>query len=145
MRLLTVSTSCIASAVLLCSATALADPPAAAVPLEHEGVPGVWLPEAISRQVLADVEELRVRRAELELCHKRDEVQVARVKALTKALDAAKKSAAASQTVVDVAVRGREQAERDRDGWFAGKPWVWGPVGVVIGVVATGLVIGYAR
>ena len=138
-------TNCTASlALLLLASPVLAEPPKV-LPLEHEGQPGFWFPDTIARAALADIEELRVRRAELDLCRRQVEVKAERIKVLDKALTAARESAALSQSVIDEAVRGREQAERERSGWLAGQPWLWGGVGVVVGVVATGLVIHYAR
>ena len=148
------STSCIGTRLLACALACAvvllhaspvwADPPAA-VPLDRDGVPGVWMPEAMSRKVLADVEELRVRRAEVDLCRKRAALHDDRIKVLSKALDHSKQATATARGELDRAIRLRAQAERDRDGWLAGMPWLWGPVGVVLGVVGTGLVISYAR
>lgn len=138
------STACTASVLLLAAAPGLAAPPVA-VPLENEGEPGVWLPEDMARETLADVKELRVRRAELDLCYRRSEVQRERVRELHKGLDAARESAETSQQMLDAAVRGREEAERARHGWLAGMPWLWGGVGVVVGAVATGIIISQAR
>lgn len=148
------STSCIATrllaCVLACAVVLLhvspvwAEPPGVE-PLEREGEAGFWFPEAIARRALADVEELRVRRAEVELCRKRAELHDERVKALDKALTESKRATATARGELDRAIRGREEAERERDGWFAGKPWFWGVVGVAVGAVATGAIISYAR
>jgi hypothetical protein len=143
-RSLRVSISCTVSAALLATSLAHAEPPRA-ITLEHDGVPGIWMPEDMSRAMLADVEELRVRRTELELCKKRSTVQLERTKQLDAALAAARKSAATSQAQIDAAVRGREQAERDLDGWLAGKPWLWGVLGAVIGAVTTGVIVKYTQ
>lgn len=140
------STICIATsfALLLSSARAFAEPPGVE-PLERDGVSGYWFPEPIARRALADVEELRVRRAEIDLCRKQSELRSERAKQLDAALKAASESAAKSRAVVDEAVRGREQAERERSGWLAGKPWLWGIVGTVFGVAGTALVVHYTR
>lgn len=135
-----VSTSCIAS-ILLANSLALADPPPVAVTLEHEGAAGVWLPENMAREILADAEELRVRRSELDVCYRKSEVQSERIKTLTNMHDAAKATADAASEQLDRAVRGREQAERDKDGWLAGKPWLWWLIGGAVGAVVTAVVV----
>ena len=154
MKSQTASTSCIGTRLLACVlacavvllqvSPAWAEPPGVQ-PLEKDGEPGLWFPETIARRVLADVEELRVRRAEVDLCRKRAELHTERVAALDKALTESKRATATARGELDRAIRGREEAERERDGWFAGKPWFWGVVGVAVGAVATGFIISYAR
>jgi hypothetical protein len=121
---------------------AWADPPAA-ISVEHAGEPGLWLPRDMAQQVLADVEELRVRRTELQLCKARSDLRAERAEELEKALGASKKSATTSKKALDAAIRGREQAKRDSEGWFAGKPLVWGLVGALVGGVGTALAVHY--
>jgi ElaB/YqjD/DUF883 family membrane-anchored ribosome-binding protein len=139
-----VSIACIAS-VLLQTGLALADPPSVARPLSVDGRPGLWLPGDMARSVLADVEELQTRRVESALCRKQAATKDERIKELSKALDAARQSAAASQAVVETAMRAQRVAEQARDGWLAGKPWLWTTVGVVSGVLGSLAVFHYAR
>lgn len=117
----------------ICAPASAQEPPSGAM-LERDGVVGVWLPEAAHRLVLADLKELPLQRKRVKLLEKELRLKDANLTDLRigNAIVAQAKNEA--KAALGAAVRGKREAEADRDAWHRAR-LLWAGIGVVGGIV----------
>jgi hypothetical protein len=107
-------------------------PPTQAVPLELRGALGLWMPEEMSRQVQADVEELQHLRVVVERQEGRLELEAERVRNLHEINKLAIQERTFAVEALEAAVSARQEAEDALDAWYR-SPVLWAAVGLVLG------------
>jgi hypothetical protein len=111
---------------------------AQAVPLEKDGVSGVWMPSDMANKVLADVSELQLQKSlklEMDSLLK---IREERIVAFKEALDASEAIEQRTMKAMDDALKAKEEAEKKLNAWYR-SPVFWAIVG---GVVTVGLEVG---
>ncbi len=108
--------------------------------LDYRGTPGLWLRMDHARIVLKDVLKLETMEQEVTLLEKRRDLADYENDRLRLAMGQSEKAESKATSTLETAVRQAREAEEKRDSIFSGKPWLWGGVGVVVGVITTAVV-----
>jgi len=108
----------------------------------HEGEAGVWFRLDVARCLLGDVTELRLVRERVGLLDARLEIREEQITLTREALDLGRRAEERATGALEAAVRGRREAEEERDAWWR-SPILWFAVGAVV-TVALEVVAVYA-
>lgn len=103
--------------------------------MQLNGVEGIWFHLDVARCILAEVEELRVRRREVALL----EGRLRATDALTSTLQTTIENQTSSNRELEQALRQAREQVRPRE-WYE-SPFFWTPLALVLGV-AGGIVLG---
>ncbi len=112
----------------------------ARVQLEYRGTAGMWFRMDHARLILTDVLTLETKKQEVGLLEKRRDLADYESERIRLALEQSEKAEARATHALEIAVRHAREAEEKQDSIFSGKPWLWGGVGIVLGLVTTATV-----
>ena len=112
-----------------------------AIPLDHNGIEGVWFPAPTAKRVLADVQELRLLRERLALIDTQLALKEERIEILALKLAGADEIADNQEQIAEIRGQRLAEIEQESKSWYR-SPFLWLGVGVVVGVVGAGVLVG---
>lgn len=102
--------------------------------VEYQGEPGFWFRRDVALQMLADLQELPIRRQELTLIQEELELRDRQVERLREIVSLERGASQTAQDALGAALERASTAEGSRDAWWR-SPWLWLTVGIVTTVV----------
>lgn len=111
---------------------------AQAVPLDKDGVAGIWMPSDMANKALADVSELKLQKDLNSKMYSLLKIRAERITALKESLEASEAIEKRTMEAMDDALKAKEESEKKLNAWYR-SPVLWAIVG---GVVTIGLEVG---
>jgi hypothetical protein len=99
--------------------------------LEHEGAMGIWFELEVARCMLGRLSALPLYAQRVSLLAQRLQLSDERHQLMQRQVELANQATEAAEGALEAAVRGRRQAEEERDAWYR-HPLLWVVVGVVV-------------
>ncbi len=104
--------------------------------LTVDGVEGIWMPSTAHRLILADLREIPEQRRRVKLLEEKLSLQTGNLKDLRLAVAVATEARKEAVGALGAAVRGKREAEEDRDSWLR-SPVLWAGIGLAGGIAIT--------
>ena len=117
---------------------------AQAIALDHEGVPGVWMPFEMAKMALADGEELRLTKPLVKDLELQVSIKEERIVTLKSALSSCEDSKKISTGALDSAIKLQKEAEGELKKWYR-KPGWWVFISAAGVLLLEGIGFGVAR
>lgn len=105
-----------------------------AVVLEYQGASGIWVPDWMHNDILADVEELQIVRLRFEDADKLLSLRLERIELLKIAIESSETAENRAVEALDLAIEERQIAEDKLDAWYR-HPALWVSIGIVAAVL----------
>lgn len=104
--------------------------------LTVDGVEGIWIPSTAHRLILADLREIPEQRTRVKLLEEKLSLQTGNLKDLRLAVAVTTEARKEAVGALGAAVRGKREAEEDRDSWLR-SPVLWAGIGLAGGIAIT--------